>query len=84
MEAARAFAALAGAIDAELIPVHVNTARVADGIVAAARDRDACLIAMATRGHDGFADVLRGSHSEQVLRDAGCPVLSVPLGRPGT
>ncbi len=38
---------------------------------------------MVTRGHDGLADVLRGSHTEQVLRDAGCPVLSVPLGGPG-
>jgi nucleotide-binding universal stress UspA family protein len=82
MNAARAFAALAGAPDAEIISVHVDAARVADGIVAAARDRSACLIAMATRGHDGLADVLRGSHTEQVLRDAGCPVLSVPLSRP--
>jgi nucleotide-binding universal stress UspA family protein len=37
---------------------------------------------MATRGHDGLADVLRGSHTEQVVRAAACPVLSVPLFRP--
>ncbi len=83
MDAARAFAGLAGTPDAEIIPLHVNAANVAEGIVAAARDRSAGLIAMATRGHDGLADVLRGSHTEQVLRDAGCPLLSVPLGRTG-
>jgi nucleotide-binding universal stress UspA family protein len=36
------------------------------------------LIAMATRGHDSIGDVLRGSHTERVVRDAKCPVLCVP------
>ena len=49
-----------------------------DAIVAAARARDACLIVMATRGHDAAGDVLRGSHTERVIREARCPVLSVP------
>lgn len=49
-----------------------------DAIVAAARD--ACLIAMATHGHDAVGDVLRGSHTERVIREARCPVLSVPGG----
>lgn len=36
------------------------------------------LIAMTTRGHDGFLDALRGSTTEQILRRAPCPVLAVP------
>jgi len=47
-------------------------------IVAAARARDACLIVMATRGHDTIGDVLGGSHTERVIHAARCPVLSVP------
>ena len=49
-----------------------------EAVVAAARARDASLIVMATRGHDAVGDVLRGSHTERVIRDARCPVLSVP------
>ena len=36
------------------------------------------LIAMATAGHHGFLDALRGSTTERVLRQAPCPVLAVP------
>jgi nucleotide-binding universal stress UspA family protein len=39
---------------------------------------DADLIVMATHGHDGVLDVLRGSTTEQVLRRAHRPVLAVP------
>lgn len=49
-----------------------------EAILAAARARQACLIVMPTRGHDQVGDVLRGSHTERVLRDATCPVLAVP------
>ena len=38
------------------------------------------LIAMTTRGHDGFLDILRGSTTEQVLQRTHCPVLSVHAG----
>jgi nucleotide-binding universal stress UspA family protein len=48
-------------------------------IVAAAAARDTCLIVMPTHGHDGFGDVLLGSHTEHVVRDAARPVLSVPI-----
>jgi nucleotide-binding universal stress UspA family protein len=81
MEAARAFAALAGARTVEFIPLHASPAHVVSEIIDAAAARGAGLIVMATRGHDGLADVLRGSHTERVLRDAACPVLSVPAGR---
>ncbi len=36
------------------------------------------LIVMATQGHDGFLDALRGSTTERVLADAQCPLLAVP------
>lgn len=36
------------------------------------------LIVMATEGHEGFLDALRGSTTEQVLRRAPCPVLALP------
>ncbi len=51
---------------------------VVDTILAVSADRDADLIVMATQGHDGFLDALRGSTTERVLRQAKCPVLSVP------
>lgn len=73
----------AGAIDPELsrlgIPIAPIEGVLEDAIAAAARARDASLIAMATRGHDGIGDVLRGSHTERVIREASCPVLSVRL-----
>jgi nucleotide-binding universal stress UspA family protein len=36
------------------------------------------LMVLATQGHMDFLDALRGSTTEQVLRGAHCPVLSVP------
>lgn len=45
----------------------------------AALDLDACLLVMATRGHDGVVDTLLGSHTERVLRAVRCPVLMVPM-----
>jgi nucleotide-binding universal stress UspA family protein len=36
------------------------------------------LIVMATHGHHGFLDALRGSTTERVLHDATCPLLAVP------
>lgn len=47
-------------------------------IPSAAQARHAGLIVMATRGHDGVGDVLFGSHTERVIRESTCPVLSVP------
>jgi len=43
-----------------------------------ARTLPADLVVMTTAGPDGFLDGLRGTTSEQVLRDAPCPVLIVP------
>jgi nucleotide-binding universal stress UspA family protein len=49
-------------------------------IIAQADAIAADLIVMATRGHDGLLDHLRGSTTEQVLHRAGRPLLAVPVG----
>ena len=43
-----------------------------------ANEHSVDLIVMATAGHEGFLDVLRGSVTEQVLRHSPCPLLAVP------
>ena len=47
-------------------------------ILAAAEQGAADLIVMATEGHQGFLDAIRGSTTERVLRQAPCPLLAVP------
>jgi nucleotide-binding universal stress UspA family protein len=49
-----------------------------DEILRAVESEQVDLIVMATAGHDGILDALRGSVTEQVLRRAGCPLLAVP------
>jgi nucleotide-binding universal stress UspA family protein len=51
---------------------------VVEQILNAATASEADLIAMATAGHQGILDALRGSTTERVLRHAPCPVLAVP------
>ena len=53
---------------------------VIDGIVDTAAKEAVDLIVMCTDGRSGFLDALRGSHSERVLRNAKCPLLTVPEG----
>ena len=45
-------------------------------ILAVEKEMHADLIVMATKGHDGFLDALRGSTTERVLRGASCPMLT--------
>ena len=94
LAAARNLLALVGAPDAALEIVHVGaddpelaelgvpvtraSSDVDSAIVYVAKERRACLIVMPTRGHDSVGDVLLGSHTEHVIRDAECPVLAVP------
>ncbi len=52
---------------------------VVESILAEAGKIRADLIVMATQGHDGFLDALRGSTTERVLSGAECPVLAVPV-----
>lgn len=51
---------------------------VVDEIVGVAADYATDLIVMATAGHHGVLDALRGTVTEQVVRRATCPVLAVP------
>jgi nucleotide-binding universal stress UspA family protein len=57
----------------------VRQGDVVDALIGVAEERRADLIAMATRGKQGFLDALRGSTTQRVLRRAPCPVLAVPL-----
>jgi nucleotide-binding universal stress UspA family protein len=64
--------------DGVSLPVERRDGPVVDALLHEARSKDVDLIAMATAGHDGFLDVLRGNTTEQVLRQAPCPVLALP------
>ena len=55
----------------------VLTGRAAEEIVTYARDIDAAMIVMTTHGYSGVKHALLGSTTEEVLRHAECPVLSV-------
>lgn len=46
-------------------------------IVRAEKDIRPDLVVMTTNGHDGFLDALRGSHTERVLRQIDCPLLTM-------
>lgn len=48
-------------------------------ILAVAAETHADLVVMATAGHHGFLDALRGSTTERVLRKLTCPLLAVPV-----
>lgn len=61
-----------------VVPVEVKDGDVVEGILQAAADMRANLIAMPTAGHHGLLDALRGSTTERVLRHAPCPVLAIP------
>ncbi len=57
--------------------VHIKHGDVVQAILTASRDLDADLIAMTTDGHRGFLDALRGTTTEQVLRQIHCPLWAV-------
>ncbi len=61
------------------VPIEVRQGNVVEAILTAAMEKRADLLAMATAGHHGVLDVLRGSTTERVLRGATCPVLAIPL-----
>jgi len=61
------------------VPVVQLDGKLEEVVLGAGRDQAAQLIVMVSRGHDSVLDVLRGSHTEHVIRDAECPVLSVPI-----
>lgn len=43
-----------------------------------ADEHDIDLVVMATRGQNGILDVLRGTHTQQMLQRTNCPLLVVP------
>ena len=61
-----------------LCEVEVMEGPVVETILRVAKARHAHMLAMPTAGHKGFLDALRGSTTEQVLRQAPCPVLALP------
>jgi nucleotide-binding universal stress UspA family protein len=84
-----------GRLRADDLALHVEHRVVlgddpAAAIVAVAGEVPCDLIVMGTHGRTGLARVLRGSVTEEVTRNAPCPVLAlrIPLaqaaGRPGT
>ena len=55
-----------------------KTGDVVEEICAAATDAKVDLIVMTTQGSHGVFDALRGSTTQQVLRQADCPLLATP------
>ena len=53
---------------------------VVDWIIGMGAEYDVDLIVMTTEGQHGWSEALRGSTTERVVREARCPVLSVPAG----
>ena len=53
---------------------HIRGGRAYQGIVQLAREINADLIALSTRGHSGLKHLLLGSTAERVVRNAPCPV----------
>jgi nucleotide-binding universal stress UspA family protein len=56
---------------------HLRMGNVAEEIVGLARDLEADLIVMGSRGHGGVRRAVEGSISDQVVRRAPCPVMTV-------
>ena len=54
---------------------HTGSGDVVEGIFNLAGELAVDLVVMASRGHDGFLDALRGSTTERVLRQVNCPLL---------
>jgi nucleotide-binding universal stress UspA family protein len=78
----KAFAKTEGApgITIEAVVREGNPAR---EIVAQATGMQADLLVIGTHGRTGFERLLLGSVTEKVLRQAGCPVMTVPVRLPG-
>ena len=50
-----------------------------DSIVDTCEEIGCDLVVMASRGQDGFLDLFRGTHTQQVMRKASRPLLAIPL-----
>jgi nucleotide-binding universal stress UspA family protein len=58
----------------------IHPGEVIETILGTAEKVAADLVAMTTQGRHGFLDALRGSTTERVLRQARCPMLTMPVG----
>jgi|1185.fasta_scaffold108698_2 nucleotide-binding universal stress UspA family protein len=67
---------IGGSIVADFL---VRIGRPVDEIVSAAKERDSDLIIMSTHGYTGLKHAFLGSTTENVVRYAPCPVLTVRL-----
>jgi nucleotide-binding universal stress UspA family protein len=59
--------------------VNVVTGNVAEELVRASCDAD--MLVVGSRGNGGFARLVRGSVSSQVMHHAKCPVVIIPKTR---
>ena len=57
-----------------------RSGKVVEEITKAADEYAINLIIMSTAGHQGFLDALRGSVTQQVIRQVSCPLLAIPAG----
>lgn len=69
--------AAASAAGTEVVTVHVENQRPADGIMQTASEMAADLIVVGSRGHGGIQQLLLGSQAAKILAMASCPVLVV-------
>ena len=61
------------------VTVSVATGEVTEELVGASRDAD--MLVVGSRGSGGFARLLLGSVSSQVVHHAACPVVVIPAAR---
>ena len=77
-EVMAAFASAAGGHADAPLEVLVQSGPPARQILARAKSLAPDLIVIGTHGHGGFQHLVLGSVAEKVLRQAACPVLTVP------
>jgi nucleotide-binding universal stress UspA family protein len=65
-------------VEAANVNVRSAAGNVVDRILDHARDRQSDLIVIGTRGRSGVARAILGSVADRVLRQAECPVMTVP------
>ena len=78
-EAAAAAAAKLGSSQPESVTVAAVSGFPAETLIQAAKDSD--MLVVGRRGAGGFASLILGSVSNQVVHHASCPVVVVPAGK---